>query len=307
MTPSVRRSRIRPARPLSPFVVSILVLLVWWAVAHNSGSGWVQALGDVVFGMLAIGTLGPAIALRRVRLELVHAPPDSTAGMPAPISIRASSRVRVHPLQPGGMPTLIGPHGRGADDRDITLLPAHRGVHDDLTIEVSTAAPFGIQWWSRRITFPLPAPLHVAPRLGQPITLPHWFDKNAGQDGQPLPSHAGDIKGVREYRAGDRRRRVHWPATAHAGRLMVREMEEPAARPLTLDVRLPQEADQAERLAECALATAVHLLDRGSTILLATVEPEGRIVGEVRDRRDAGRRLARAIGVNGTAGIELSP
>lgn len=307
MTRPARRSPIRPARPFSPFLVSILILLVWWAVAHNSGSGWVQALGDVVFGMLAIGTLGPAVALSRVQVELVHAPTDSTAGVPTPISIKASARARVRPLQPGGPAALIGPRGGGVRDEDVTLLASHRGVHDQLVIEVVTAAPFGIQWWSRRITIPLAASLHVAPRLGEPLARPRWFNENAGHDGRALPSHAGDTRGVRKYRAGDRRRRVHWPATAHAARLMVREMEEPAARPLTLDVRLPAQADHAERLAERAFATAVQLLDRGSTVMLATVEPKGRVVAEIRDRRDAGRRLARAIGGDEVAGIELSP
>lgn len=307
MTRPARRSPIRPARPFSPFLVSTLILLVWWAVAHNSGSGWVQALGDVVFGMLAIGTLGPAVALSRIRLELVSAPTDSTAGMPTPISIMASARARVRPMQPGGPPALVGPRGGGVQDQYVALLPSHRGVHDHIVIEVATAAPFGIQWWSRRVVIPLAASLHVAPRLGEPLALPRWFDKKAGHDGRALPAHEGETRGVREYRAGDRRRRVHWPATAHAARLMVREMEEPAARPLTLDVRLAAQADQAERLAERAFATAVQLLDRGSIVMLATVEPKGRVVAEIHDRRDAGRRLARAIGGDEVAGIELSP
>ena len=45
----------RPARPWAPMVAGVLVIGLWWLVAHNAGSGWVQVLGDLVFGALLIG------------------------------------------------------------------------------------------------------------------------------------------------------------------------------------------------------------------------------------------------------------
>ena len=88
---------------------------------------------------------------------------------------------------------------------------------------------------------------------------------------------------------------MHWPATAHSGELMVREMESPAAEPVTVEVRLPPEPDAAEKMAERALGTVVTLFDRGASVLLATIEIDGAHVASVGDRRSAGRRLARAV------------
>ena len=50
-----RPRRIRPVRPLVPFISCAGVLVAWWLVAHNSGSGWVQAVGDILAGILGVG------------------------------------------------------------------------------------------------------------------------------------------------------------------------------------------------------------------------------------------------------------
>ncbi len=79
-------------------------------------------------------------------------------------------------------------------------------------------------------------------------------------------------------------------ASAHAGRLMVKEMERPSAGPVTVTVDLPTDPDEAERVAECALGTVVQLLDRGAPVVLDTMEPSGPVLAPVADRRAAGRR-----------------
>jgi uncharacterized protein (DUF58 family) len=188
------------------------------------------------------------------------------------------------------------------------LLPARRGLHDSIVVDVATAAPFGLQWWTRRIGVPLPSALHIAPRRGQPIPLPPWTDEDAGEHRPRVPAQAGEARGTRQYRSGDNRRRMHWPATAHAGELMVRELEGPAAEPVTVTVVLPPDPEQAERVAEQALGTVLRLLDRGGQVLLATTETSGPVTAAVGDRRSAGRRLARAVGTTGArADIAVSP
>ncbi len=75
----------------------------------------------------------------------------------------------------------------------------------------------------------------------------------------------------------------------------MREMEGPSAEPVTLEIRLPADADAAERMAERAMATVVALVDRGVAVFLTTTENSGPRVGAVGDRRSAARRLARAV------------
>ena len=108
-------------------------------------------------------------------------------------------------------------------------------------------------------------------------------------------SDVGLPRGARPYVPGDARRLVHWRSTAHAGRLMVRELEQPAAEPVTITVELPEDPDAAERVAEGALGSVVGLLEGGAPVLLGPREASGPVLGPVADRRSAGRRLARAV------------
>lgn len=297
---------LRPARPLAPTAGGALVLAVWWVVAHNSGSGWVQVLGDAVFGAVAVGLLGPVAALARTRLSVARSPEDATAGLPVAVRLHVSGRVRIRPAEPPGPETMTGPTVRRLPDEDeLVLLPTARGLHSRLVLDVATAAPFGLQWWTRRVTVPLAVPLHVAPRRGAPLPLPPSHSDEAGEHSTPVPGPVGEARGARPYEPGDQRRRVHWPATAHAGRLMVRQMEEPSARPTVLRVCLPPGREAAERAAERALGTAAAILDGGARLVMATDEADGPVVAEVADRREAGRRLARATQSAGPPGVEV--
>ena len=110
-----------------------------------------------------------------------------------------------------------------------------------------------------------------------------------------VPAGSGEPRGVRPYQPGDTRRSVHWPATSHVGSLMVRETERQTDDPIIVDVVLPPDPQQAEAESERVMAALSPYLARGRSVVLATLEPEGRTVRLVRDRVDLGRRLARAV------------
>jgi uncharacterized protein (DUF58 family) len=286
----------RPARPWAPIAVALGILGIWWLVAHNGGSGWVQALGDLVFGTLAVGILGPAAVLMRARVKIVATPVDGIAGMNSDVLIEASSRLRVRPVHPPGEEAFLGPvGGRRSPDEHVVLLPARRGVHETVTLDIATAAPFALQWWTRRVVLPLPSALHISPRRGRPGSLPFQHNEEAGTSVDRAQTDVGEPRGARPYRPGDSRRQVHWRATAHAGELMVRELEGPSSEPITVHVALPSDPDEAERVAEHALGTVVQALEQGAPVILTTVESSGPVVARVTDRRGAGRRLARAV------------
>jgi uncharacterized protein (DUF58 family) len=269
--------------------------VAWELVAHNSGAGWVQAVGDLLAGVLVVGLLAPSVFAWRARVAVVDAPPDATAGFPIELRVDASVRVRVQPIDPPGPHVFVGakrPMGT------ICVIPARRGVHDVVVLDVASAAPFGLMWWSKRVDVALRRPLVVAPRMGEPAWRPPSPDlvlpDPAAAGAARRPVEVGEPRGVRPYRPGDLRRFVHWPATAHSARLMVREMEGPSAEPVTVEIRLPHDDEAAERLAERGLATVVALIDRGVPVVLATVEATGPRTELVADRRAAGRRLAHA-------------
>ncbi len=285
----------RPAKPRTPIVAAAAVVVIWWLVAHNGGAGWVQFVGDLVFGTLLVGVAGPGLVTGRVRVAVREAPTDGVAGLPIELHVVASSRVRVRPVEPQGDETFVGPSKRREDDDVVTIRPPRRGVYRSVTLEVASAAPFALQWWSRRITLPLPDTLHVAPRRGRPE--PPRPDRRDEEGVLVVLPHAaaGLPRGARPYVPGDARDRVHWRATAHTGALMVRELERPSAQAAMVVVDLPRDREEAERVAGRALATVVELLDRGASVQLQTLEPSGVVTASVRGQRQAGRRLARAI------------
>ncbi len=299
---------VRPVRPIVPLTSSLLVVLGWGVVAHNSGAGWVQALGDVVAGTLLLGMVGPAFVLARTRLRVTTVPTDATVGQPCRIGVQSASRVRLSPVHPPGPVCFVGPTGTpgpavvpdGPPGDGLTLLPRRRGVASSVTVEMATAAPFGLMWWTRRFRLDLPSELHIGPRMGPPVVLPRQEDDGSGDSAHRSPRDIGEPRGVRPYRPGDSRRWVHWPATAHSGELMVREMEGPTAEPVAVVVTLPTDEEAAESVAERALGTVVALFDRGTAVLLTTTETAGRRTGAVADRRSAGRRLARAVAPGGS-------
>jgi uncharacterized protein (DUF58 family) len=112
------------------------------------------------------------------------------------------------------------------------------------------------------IVYPRVVPLQ---RLGLPtrsalVTLPSRL---------PLFEDPTRIMGVRDYRGGDSPRRIHWTATARAGRLLVKQYQPAIAREtlICLDVALrhyePKGRHEAIELAVVAAASlASHMIER---------------------------------------------
>lgn len=293
----------RPQRPLVPVSSALALSAAWFLVAHEGGSGWVQLLGDLVWGALLVGLVGGAFAGARAKVSLRAVPADAVAGSPVAVEVLASTRLRFTPLAPPGPPAFVG--GRPGEDDGITLVPARRGVHGTLTAEIASAAPFGMLWWRRHVRLSMPGELVVAPRLGAPRPADPVTERGEGELPTAVPADIGEPRGVRDYQPGDHRRFVHWPATAHRGDIAVKEMETPAAEPVVVRAELPAEPDAAEREAERAFGRVVAFLAAGRSVTLVTLEAGGARRAPVPDRKTAGRRLARAL--SGSLGAGVGP
>jgi uncharacterized protein (DUF58 family) len=281
-----------------PVAASAAVLAVWGAVAHDAGAGWAQAVGALVAGGLVVGMLAPAVAVARARCHVVSAPAGGTAGAAVVVEVVSSAPVEVQPLDPPG-PVVMVPGRRHAA---LEVRPEHRGELHHVRVAISSAAPFGILWWTRTDTLALPRPVAVAPRVGRGDAGTRTARTQDPRDETPGdetpgtgPGRGAGQRGVRPYEPGDRRALVHWRATAHTGSLMVREPQRPEPQTATVEGLLPTDPDAAERHAERVMATVRALLLAGVAVELRTAHPEGEVVAPVTTMDAAGKRLARAL------------
>lgn len=146
-----------------------------------------------------------------------------------------------------------------------------RGRHHLGPLALRIKDPFDLT--TRHRSVPGPGELIVLPRV---VTL-HDGDASGGTGhegnvAQMIALHGEDDVSVRQYRDGDDLRRIHWPATARTGDLMVRQEDRPARRRavILLDDRNattagPRSAGSFEWAVSAAASLANHFLAQGLT------------------------------------------
>ena len=81
------------------------------------------------------------------------------------------------------------------------------------------------------------------------------------------PGHGSELYGVREYRAGDPLRRIHWKTSARRGELVVRELEPPGLRVVCLVMETsPASRAVADQLARLAASEAWDCIRAGGRV-----------------------------------------
>jgi uncharacterized protein (DUF58 family) len=143
----------------------------------------------------------------------------------------------------------------GQTSAHLSLVPAHRGLHDVPTLRAETRYPFGLfrawtVWRPAATLLAWPAPERpVAPLPAAPAA--------AGDAAQRRASDSGEFEGVRAYRRGDALKRVVWKKAARTGELVSREASSALQQELWLDwqhAHLPGTELRLSRLAAWVLA-----------------------------------------------------
>lgn len=278
------RSVARPARPGKGVLVLAMLMVAFLGIATTTGTGWPIVLVALLIGAVVGSFVLPAVPIARATLAL-RTPTDAVAGLPLTIDVTSTSSalVRAHaPALDRGWFRL----GTG----QLVVVPGRRGVIETVRVELRCAAPLGLWPWRKRVWVTLERPLHVAPvALPTELRLP------------PDTLHRGDelTRSVRPYEAGDGLRDVHWPATARAGSLQVREREDDERTyvDLVVDLGAPGALGEVvvEHRASWAAGAGTALLASGRHLVVHTCEPTGPVTSIVRERRELGRRLARAV------------
>jgi uncharacterized protein (DUF58 family) len=182
----------------------------------------------------------------------------------------------------GDRPRFVLPSLRPGDVQEVqyTVRSHTRGVHRIGPLGVRVRDPFGLTLRTAAVSGD--AEIIVLPRV---VPLPHGraLGSGIGSEGSVphmVALHGEDDQTVREYRDGDDLRRIHWPATARTGELMVRQEDRPAKRRavVVLDTRAVGHAGsgRSSSLEWCvttAASVTAHVVDSGYAVHLLTADP----------------------------------
>lgn len=297
------RALLRPPRRLrvlraGGFLISGTLALGFATL--NTGNNLLYLLMGALLGTIALSGWLSEHALREVSLRR-SVPRAVTAGTPAHIeySVRNGKRrlpshglelreqLQPHsPLRCGGAYVAALEPGASARVR-VELLPERRGVYALEGLVLATLFPFGL--FAKERDIELPGTLVVWPRTDRPVRTP----RVAAASGRRLRLAAaaargaerGEYRGLREYRAGDDPRDIHWRTTARRGALMVREYDREAKDEywIVLDTVASTEAagEAAVEVAASVITAAGTRGDRFGLAAGSTRIPPGTAAGRI--------------------------
>jgi len=245
--------------------------------ATNTGNNLLfLVLGLLLASIIVSGILSEQ-SLKSVRVER-RLPVAATAGQPALVGLVAqngkarapsfSLEIRERGGDAKGHGFLVLLPARKSAEVAYRFVPQRRGLHRFEQIEVATRAPFGLFEKSRPID--APGELVVFPRE---VPAPPLARQASGREGDRPEDRIGiglEVHSLRDHRAGEDWRSIHWKSSARAGRLMAvdREQERRQRVCVVLDQR-PLRGEALERAIEVAAALISRELARGAEVSLA--------------------------------------
>lgn len=259
-------------RPTGLGFKALLFFVVLVVVFYTASYSNLYFLLLVFAGSLAVlNVVWTRANLRGVAAEIVSLDPVPAGTAPV---LRAR-------LDPGGRPRVAlelevvledrgrlsapVPYAREAAGVSGRLPPLPRGVYRVEAARIASAWPLGMLRASRRVA--APAELVVHPVPAGTSDAPGGVGSLAGEEGVETRGQPADL---REFRAGDELRNVHWRATARRGAPVVLEWEGAggAGREVVLDRRAAPEA--LERALSVLAALVVQARDEKDPLTLHT-------------------------------------
>jgi len=232
----------RPTRRAAGLVAGAGVLIF---LGTNVQAGWLFVIAACLLGAVAAGAVLPARMVRSLTIARV-APREVAQGDEASVVLDVAHRGRGMRLglvvQDGFLQEvrLPVPGLRPGERAEIasSRTARRRGPQEASPVLVRSSAPFGVAH----------ARVRVDPAGRETLVLPRVVPLGRLAFARPAPSTERAVRtaarrgtgaeylGVREYRVGDPTRHIHWPSTAHAGVLMVREFEQEQTQRLAIVV-----------------------------------------------------------------------
>ncbi|HET6666725.1 MAG TPA: DUF58 domain-containing protein [Intrasporangium sp.] len=219
------------------------------------GAGLTLSLAGIIFGFRDLTRFGvllvalpyiSALLVRtrktRMRIERHISPDRITVGQDAHVALafeNVSTTTTPVFLAEERLDYVLGDRPRFIVGRipparvriiDYTVRSHLRGRHHLGPLAVQVQDPFGLA--TRNAVLEGSADLVILPQV-HPLSASRQPSSGVGSEGELahlIALHGEDDVTIREYRDGDDLRRIHWPATARTGNLMVRQEDRPAQR-----------------------------------------------------------------------------
>jgi uncharacterized protein (DUF58 family) len=270
-TVELGRRRLVP-RPIAISAIVLALLALLLGIPSGTDGRILVAAG------LTAALVADAVIVRRATGELsvrLEPPVEATEHDEIGLLVEVTGVTRsVRVELPGTSPALsftIDGHEPG-----VVIIPTPpRGVHHHIGVNLVVPGPFGLFELTRRARVWLATPLAVGPTPRAHDV--HWPSLRTVRFGitETAPMGRDLFRGVRPYAQGDPRRQVHWKATAHHGRLMVKESEGTGVVLLRLVVSTPYPGRTAEEALGRAAWIGRRALELGWRLDLVVVEPTG--------------------------------
>jgi uncharacterized protein (DUF58 family) len=258
-----------------------------WVAARSFGIPELQMAAVAALALVAFAWLFTRAASARIEVDRTVRPGRMFFDAEASVELQLTNRGRL----PTASMELRDVAPAVLADRSSALLPplraggrtlmtyrlhgGQRGRFELGPLEIRLRDPFGLV--ARRRHLPGTSEVVVYPPIWQlPDGVPLGGTTTTGGEGRARPLPSGeDLANVREYVRGDDLRAVHWPTTAHRGKLMVRQAEAPQdpRAVLLLDIREDRHAGHGpgasfETAVAIAASATYHLAARGRQVAI---------------------------------------
>jgi uncharacterized protein (DUF58 family) len=248
--------------------------------------GYIELIAAGACG-LAILVVGWLSASRSAQLSLQREPLPHGAGRGLPIASRVrtqlagrssiASMVLIDELDGRSVEVPVGSMAPGDESVIAVELPAsRRGLRHVGPIRLRRTDPFGLVSVER--THGDAQEILIHPRV-HPLSGVRGLGRFAEVElirRRTAPDPSAGFQSMREYVVGDDTRTIHWPTTAKAGRMMVREFVDPR-RPTFTIVLITNASDYVadgfEEAVDVAASLVAHVLANDVDVLLRTTDP----------------------------------
>lgn len=285
---SAARSAPRASRPTTRnatltiagvmYILVTLFLAVGAINAQNNLLFWL--FGFAIALLITSGILsGNAMMRLSVRASTIT---DARAGIPHPLRYRLDSHSRMFPLfglvireeetdLQTDSPAIVVHLSPGESAETSGWILAHkRGRYDLPAFRVESSFPFGIiRKWIRfeqpRTVTVLPHELHLQPSL----FLSQPGARSEDHQSKPRRGSGSEFFGLRQYVAGDSRRKIAWKTSARRNGLVVIQHAQETEPRVMIWLRKPAAADHpvlVERTIALAASVSRAVMDSGCAV-----------------------------------------